>query len=786
MSTGVFDYVFLLAFSGVSYEEVAGNPVAPNINNYMAKYASSAGFSGLGYPSEPNVLALSGASTQGIIANTYQQFSGLDIFEDRLAPASLTWKVYAESKPSDPTLSSGNYVFYRNPAIFYSDNYPTNSAQIVAYTQLATDLSVLGNTQNFSWIVPNILDDMSGGPTTIAAGDTWVGTAVSTIMASAAYATGNALIILWWDSDDATANNQVPLVFISPQQVQIGYTSTTPYNHYSLLATIESIFSLNPIGANDAGASTMDEFFAQGPAGVGILTPPVFVADSPPTTIYTGSPFAYQFSAQGSPYPTYAVAAGAVPPGLTLDPIEGNLSGTPTIPGSYQFEISATNSQGVTTTPIVMETVFAASQGINPTPALPLTNFTDPETVTQAVDGSTYYFSVSVTTTGGTSACSPPSVAAELIIPPGPITGLSAVAGNTTAALSWTAPTDTGGVTISGYKIVAFDKTFGTNTPALFSTATTATVAGLVNGHQYTFSVQAANSNNELVGQPVFSQAVIPTGTSNVISAAVPHPPQGAPQPVYPLGIVSYTTFTDYPNAPFDVGLAENVNGLHSEIDAIEFILGVQPFFGLPYQTLGAALIDLAFNKARLNHSHAHSGMSNERNDDHPMYALLSGKRPFTGPVTLPGNATKPTQLITLGQLESYGFQLNELTFGSNPVVGKVPSSEGIAAANYTANVGVGAEYPFEVVGGLWSGVTAPDGLFQIPFSPANAQRAQFSVFTMFFTYTICRFPVNRTGYATYDPHTMDLRIEWVDLDHAMLYTTQQCFISISWIAAGI
>jgi hypothetical protein len=37
-----------------------------------------------------------------------------------------------------------------------------------------------------------------------------------------------------------------------------------PYNHYSLLRTIELAWDLTPLTANDAGATVMSDFFATG------------------------------------------------------------------------------------------------------------------------------------------------------------------------------------------------------------------------------------------------------------------------------------------------------------------------------------------------------------------------------------------------------------------------------------------------------------------------------------------------------------------------------------------
>jgi large repetitive protein len=48
-----------------------------------------------------------------------------------------------------------------------------------------------------------------------------------------------------------------------------------------------------------------------------------------------------------APY-TYAVTAGSLPPGLTLNPATGGLAGTPTLSGTYPFTITATDANGFT------------------------------------------------------------------------------------------------------------------------------------------------------------------------------------------------------------------------------------------------------------------------------------------------------------------------------------------------------------------------------------------------------------------------------------------------------
>src|SRR5947209_7312681 len=61
----------------------------------------------------------------------------------------------------------------------------------------------------------------------------------------------------------------------------------------------------------------------------------------------TGVPFSAAVSVSGgtSPY-TFGIIWQALPPGLALSATTGAISGTPTLPGSYQFSVSAADRRG--------------------------------------------------------------------------------------------------------------------------------------------------------------------------------------------------------------------------------------------------------------------------------------------------------------------------------------------------------------------------------------------------------------------------------------------------------
>ena len=103
---------------------------------------------------------------------------------------------------------------------------------------------------------------------------------------------------------------------------------------------------------------------------------------------------------------------------------------------------------------------------------------------------------------------------------PGAPTNVGGTPGNTSVALSWTAPTSTGGSPITGYQIIPIGPG-GSLTPILTgSSATAYTVTGLTNGTPYTFTVAAINSAGTGPASTA-SSAVTPTAGSSGYSTVV-------------------------------------------------------------------------------------------------------------------------------------------------------------------------------------------------------------------------------------------------------------------------
>ena len=135
-------------------------------------------------------------------------------------------------------------------------------------------------------------------------------------------------------------------------------------------------------------------------------------------------------------------------------------------------------------------------------------------TISGLTNGTAYTFSVTATNSIGSGSPSAPSASVTPFTTPSAPSGTSATAGNTTAAVSWTAPANNGS-TITSYTITPFVGSEA-KTPTTISgspPATNATVTGLSNGTTYTFKVTATNAAGSGPASAA-SNAVTPTAVT--------------------------------------------------------------------------------------------------------------------------------------------------------------------------------------------------------------------------------------------------------------------------------
>jgi hypothetical protein len=237
----------------------------------MKQYAAATKAYGVTHPSLPNYLALTGGDTFGVTSDCSDCYVNAPNVVDELEGAGKSWKAYMEGMPSAcfTKTSSGNYAKKHNPFVYYDDirKDATRCANDVPFTAFADDLKS-GKVPDFSWITPDQCNDVHSCP--VATGDKWLSTWVPQILASPAWKNGGVLFITF---DEGTSNknccgdpgggNIVTLV-ISPLAQSGGYQSTTPYDHYSLLRTIEGGLGLGKHAGAAASATPMADLFKKG------------------------------------------------------------------------------------------------------------------------------------------------------------------------------------------------------------------------------------------------------------------------------------------------------------------------------------------------------------------------------------------------------------------------------------------------------------------------------------------------------------------------------------------
>ena len=124
-----------------------------------------------------------------------------------------------------------------------------------------------------------------------------------------------------------------------------------------------------------------------------------------PATGYVGQPYSLQLTASGTTPISWSVSSGTLPAGLKLN-ASGLLSGTPTVAGKSNFNVTATNSAG-TDTRSYMLTVTGSSSGggsetvnITGTVGTSLTQKLTPSTATWSVSSGSLPSGISLNKTG--------------------------------------------------------------------------------------------------------------------------------------------------------------------------------------------------------------------------------------------------------------------------------------------------------------------------------------------------------------------------------------------------
>jgi hypothetical protein len=216
----------------------------------------------------------------------------------QLTAAGLTWRDYNDSMGAEPTreasecghpglgtldntqteTSTDQYATRHDPFVYFHsiiDNTALCDSHVVNLDLLPHDLASAATTPNYVFITPGLCDDghdakcSGGGPGGLTQVDNFLQEWVPKIVDSPAFTEQNGLLMIVFDeaatSDASSCCGEIPgpesaspglhgpgggdtgAVLLSPC-IKPGTVTETPYNHYTMLRSIEDVFGLTHIG----------------------------------------------------------------------------------------------------------------------------------------------------------------------------------------------------------------------------------------------------------------------------------------------------------------------------------------------------------------------------------------------------------------------------------------------------------------------------------------------------------------------------------------------------------
>jgi hypothetical protein len=322
---------------------------------------------------------------------------------DQLSAAGLTWRDYNDSMGADPTRESAEcghpgvnqpdntqsatatdqYATRHDPFVYFHsiiDDTALCDSHVVNLDLLSQDLSSAASTPNYVFITPSLCNDghdspcANGQPGGLTQVDSFLKTWVPKITSSPAFKNENGLLAIIFDeagsSDTSSCCGEIPgpnspspgingpgggdtgAVLLSPC-IRPGTVTSQPYNHYTLLRSIEDLFGLTHLGyAQLPGEQSLGSDVFNHPC----QPDPVARINAPPlASSVAGVPkLTISWSAAGAPVGSFAVQALQTSAGghgwqtLLTATTQRSLIFSGRVGATYQFRVRAAGTGGLT------------------------------------------------------------------------------------------------------------------------------------------------------------------------------------------------------------------------------------------------------------------------------------------------------------------------------------------------------------------------------------------------------------------------------------------------------
>jgi phospholipase C len=241
-------HVVIVMEENHGFSEIIGSSQAPYINSLANQGALFTSSFALTHPSEPNYLAIFSGSTQGVTDDNCPYTFTASSLESQLLSAGKSFTGYSEGLPQagSAVCTDGEYDRKHAPWTDFTADSATDNQPFSSFPTSYANLPVV------SFVIPDLMDDMHDG--SIQQADAWLQSNLSGYVTWAM--NNNSVLIVTWDEDDGTENNQVPTIFVGGAVKPGKYSETI--NHYNILSTIENLYGL-PALANAANAAPITD-----------------------------------------------------------------------------------------------------------------------------------------------------------------------------------------------------------------------------------------------------------------------------------------------------------------------------------------------------------------------------------------------------------------------------------------------------------------------------------------------------------------------------------------------
>src|SRR5258706_9216516 len=292
-------HVFVVVEENQSYDDVIGNPDMPFLNQLAAHGGLARQYYANTHPSINNYFYLTsgrkGTRLPGFSADIFRGTVPGENIASLLTKHGKTWKAYAEDLPSTGYVgdNQGLYAKRHNPFSYYKtvleDKGPSGKSQreqIVPFQQFAVDWKG-GHLPEYSFIIPNLLDDAHTNPRTrkgaacrdtesLRLADHWLEQNLKPVVEAESFRSDSLLIVVFDEACDlgkgadsrfsptqSHGGGRIPMVLVGAGTPVDGCVSDTHFHHESLLRLSLKALGISEFPGGATDAADMGEFFGK-------------------------------------------------------------------------------------------------------------------------------------------------------------------------------------------------------------------------------------------------------------------------------------------------------------------------------------------------------------------------------------------------------------------------------------------------------------------------------------------------------------------------------------------